>query len=107
SGDHQVEDEEEIAFESDDDALAHSTHVAHAPAFGGFGRRLEGPQQVEPQDADLLDLLAHDSAREVLDVERDVRQLGHGEQRSGSIDERAGDEKPWWTRGCDRARARS
>src|SRR5438552_11343691 len=48
SGDHQVENEEEIAFESNDDALAHSTHVAHAPAFGGFGRRLEGPQQVEP-----------------------------------------------------------
>ena len=78
TGDHEVEDEEEIALERERDALADPPHAAHRAALCARERRLDGAHEVGAHDAGTHQRRADEPRREVLDVERDVRQLGHG-----------------------------
>ena len=78
AGDHQVNHQEEIALELEHDALADAGARPHLFAE----RAREGGEKVRRRNGlfsrTAAKLLARDPAREVLDVDRYVRQLGHG-----------------------------
>jgi hypothetical protein len=70
-----VEDQEEVFFEGEDDALAEAPRRRHRPAFGAFDRRPEGAQQEGARQADLLEAVTDDVALQGLDD--GIRQLRH------------------------------
>ena len=58
AGDHQVQDEEQVAVELEDDALAEPAEAADDLALGGVQRRVEGADQERVDDAHPLQGLA-------------------------------------------------
>ena len=77
AGDHQVDDEEELALEREDDALAEPLDADDNLAFDRGNRRRHRAQQERMADADALETVADDLGRQALEVDADVGQLGH------------------------------
>ena len=77
AGDHQMEDEPEVVFESDADALAEAHEFGDLFAFGGSNGRVGGAEQRGRDDTNARDALAEDSALQGLDVDDDIGKLGH------------------------------
>jgi hypothetical protein len=81
---HQVDDDEQLVFERDDDALAEPAEAGDLTAGDGRGRRIDGAQQERARDPDALEPRAIDARPQRLDVDGDVRKLRHGSERPGS-----------------------
>ena len=78
--DHEVEDEEELLFEGEHDALAQPAKAQHlAPLYLG-DRRVDAAQERRAHDPNALEGLALAALLQALDVEADVRKLGHASQ---------------------------
>jgi hypothetical protein len=83
AGNHQVQDQPEIAFHSNRDSLADSPQFAHDPALDGCNWRLRGPQQEGARQSHSLDGLSDDSWFECADVGGDIRKFRHAYQLAG------------------------
>ena len=77
AGDHQVDDDEELALEGQDDALAEPLDADRRAGPRPRRRRRHRAQQERMADADALEAMADDLGRQPLDVDADVGQLGH------------------------------
>ena len=77
AGDHQMQDEPEIVIEPEDDSLPQSPRLADGLAVGLVQGRVERPQQERAADAHAVQALADDATVEGLDIDGDIRQLGH------------------------------
>ena len=94
---------EELVFHGQDDALAHAPDGEDALADDLAERRHRGAQHEGTGEADLFEDLADDAPLEALDVDDDVRQLGHGRsldearnaQRGADAEEHAADATAW------------
>ena len=73
-----MEDDEEVVLRRDRDALAETFDADDAFADEIGERRLDGSEQEGRREANLFDRLADDALPQRLDVDRDVRKLGHG-----------------------------
>ena len=82
AGDHQVEDQKQIAFQTPHDPFAEAAEVDHPPARRRCDRRIDGAQQKGAGEADGLQRLSHDARPQGLDVDHDVRKLGHAKSDS-------------------------
>ena len=80
AGDHEVQNEPEIAFDADGDSLSDSAQFANCAALCERERRLRGAKQKEACEADAFEALADDARFECADVRRDVRKLRHAYQ---------------------------
>ena len=83
-GDHQVEDQIEIALQFEDDPLAQPAETQHLPVFALLYRRLDGPEQERTREANLLEGLAYDPWLQGVDVEQDIGQFGHAAALCGT-----------------------
>ena len=77
AGDHQVEDQEQLAVELEHDALADAAGTADRLPLHGRDGRVHGAQEERARETNRLERLAADRALERLDVDADVGQLGH------------------------------
>ena len=75
---HEVQGEEEVVLEHEDDPLAEPPHCGDPPPLCGADGRLGGPEQERAPEPDRLERRAAHPRLDRLDVDRDVRQLGHG-----------------------------
>ena len=76
-GDHQVQDDEQVALDADDDALAEACDGLDGAPLDGPERRRDGPQHEGAQQPDPLDLPPDDARREARHVDLDVGQFRH------------------------------
>ena len=76
AGDHQVEHEPEVAFETDRDPLSHPPQLAHGSSRGFRERRRRGSKKKRAGQPDALERLSDNARFERRDVGRDVRKLG-------------------------------
>ena len=76
-GDHQVQDQEEIAVERDDDALAEARDPDHVAPAGVGERRVDGAEHERAGQAHALEPGPADARVERFDVDGDVGQLRH------------------------------
>ena len=67
-----MEDEEQVAFELERDALADAVDTNDLLADGGRDGRMEGAEDERRSEPHRLDGLVHDARVEGLDVRRDV-----------------------------------
>ena len=72
-----MEDHEDPVFELPHDALAEASQAPHGSAFDGEQRWVERTDEERAGDAGALEPLTDDAWLEALDVDRDVRELGH------------------------------
>ena len=77
AGDHQVQNEPEVAFDADGDALADAAECLDGAAFDACERRVDSAQQKDAGHANALKRLAEDARFERGDVGGDVGQLRH------------------------------
>src|SRR3972149_4641891 len=77
AGDHEMHDQEQVALELDDDALADPPDSGDALALGGRYRRVEGAEDDRAPDPDALEDVAYGHAAQRFEVRLDVGQLGH------------------------------
>ena len=77
AGDHQVQHEKKLGFETDHDALAEAAHRVDPPALGGGERRHDGAQHERADQAHAVEPLARDASVETFDIDDDVGQLRH------------------------------
>jgi len=85
SGDHEMDDDEEVAFERQHDALAEPLDPDDELALDRRDRRRHRAEQERVTDRDALETLADGLGGEPLDVDGDVGELGH----RGSVPSRA------------------
>jgi hypothetical protein len=83
ASDHQMEHQPQLAREADRDARAQSAQALDAPTRGAADRRLYAAQQEGVSDAQVLQGLTDHARLQRLDIDRDVRQLGHGGAKLG------------------------
>src|SRR5439155_10342971 len=83
TGDHQVEDEEELALELEDDALAEAAEPDDPPALRLADRRIDGADEKWGREPDTLERLPDHARGQVLDVDDDVGKLGHARRAGG------------------------
>jgi len=79
SGDHEVEDQEQIALEREHDPLPEAAQPDDAPALGAGDRRGDRAEEERAAQADALEALFLDTRRECREVREDVGKLRHGE----------------------------
>ena len=84
AGDHQMQDQPDVVFKADGDALADAAEFADRLAFCGRDGRLRGAQKERRGDADVFEALVEDAALDGGDVGGDVGQLRHGYQLAGN-----------------------
>src|SRR5262249_52268293 len=77
AGDHEMDDEEQVAVEGEDESLAKMADGAHGAALGRFDRRIKRAEGERAPDEDASERGAEDAPTDRLDVDRDVRELGH------------------------------
>ncbi len=78
AGDHQVNREPEIAVETERDAFADATHLAHDATFDARERRVRRSQEKRAAlETHAFERLTDDTGLERGDVRGNVRQLGH------------------------------
>src|SRR4051812_25369566 len=75
---HQVQHGPEVVVYADGDTFANAANSPHGVTFESIGGRIYGTQQERAGDADAFERLADDAGFESFDIDRDVRQLGHG-----------------------------
>ena len=71
--DHQVENQEEIAFQLEDDALAQPAETQDLAVFSVVYGRVDGPEEERTREAHLLEGLSHDPGLQRVDVELNIR----------------------------------
>ena len=67
-----------LAFDSDGDPLPNASNFAHRAALDRGDRRINGTQEKNAGNANMLQRLANDARLKRRDVGRDVRQFRHG-----------------------------
>ena len=72
SGDHQVQDQPEVAFQSDGDALAKPAQPPDDTSFDGVDGRMDGAQQEWRREADTFERLTENPFFQRFDIDRDV-----------------------------------
>ena len=72
SGDHQVQDQPEVTFQADGDALAKPAQLPDDTAFGGADGRFDGAQKEWCREADTLQRLTENPFFQRFNVDRDV-----------------------------------
>ncbi len=77
AGDHEMDDDEEVAGEGEDDALAEALDAGDDLALDGRDRRRDRAQQERMADAHALEAMADDLGVEPLEIDADVGQFGH------------------------------
>src|ERR1700741_1157760 len=82
-GDHQMQNEPEIAFYADGDALADAAKFADDFAFDIADGRLCSSKQKRARQAHAFERLADDSRFQRGEVRRDVWKLRHGYELAG------------------------
>ncbi len=75
--DHQVEHDEVVVLEGQDDPLAEAADIADRATDQVRHRWIGCPEQERARDPQALELLSYDPRGEGVEVQRDVRQLGH------------------------------
>ncbi len=75
--DHQVQDEPQVVFQADDDALADAPNRTDGAALQVLERRLDSSKQKWTGEPDTLEGLAKDPRFESEDVGGDVREFRH------------------------------
>nr|WP_293417094.1 hypothetical protein [Piscinibacter sp.] len=80
AGDHQVDDEVQLALEGDHHPLAEPLDAGHWPPLGAADRRHRGTQHEGVRHAHTLQRGAVQPGRQALDVDGDVRQFRHAAQ---------------------------
>jgi hypothetical protein len=73
-----VDDEVKVALEREDDPLAHSSEPDYPSAHDVGDRWIGGAKHKDVADLDAVDDLIDDPGRQAVDVDGDVRELGHG-----------------------------
>ncbi len=69
--------QEQIVIEPEHDPLPDAPHAANGAADEGVDGRIEGTQHERAQETQALQPPAEDMPRQRLDVDNNVRQLGH------------------------------
>jgi len=77
AGNHEVDDEEEVAVHRPDEALAEAPQISDRPAVHLVQRRRDRSHQERIGDADSFERLLKDARPERVQVELDVRQFRH------------------------------
>src|SRR6266849_8955004 len=77
AGDHQVDHDEQVVLELEDQAFARTAQAQHALVCGRFERWVGRAQDERAGQPNALQRLAHDVALEKIQVDRQVRKLGH------------------------------
>src|SRR6267143_6483966 len=83
AGNHQVQNEPEIAFYSDGDSLADSAQLGDWATLDVGNWRLRGSKQKKTGQANALDWLREDARLECGDVGGDVREFRHAYELAG------------------------
>ena len=78
SRDHQVNDEEQIALELPDQALAETAQANHGLAVSLIDRRIDGANEKRTREANPFEALIEDARPERVEVQLDVRKFRHG-----------------------------
>src|SRR5687768_5086665 len=76
-GDHEVDDDEDRPLELDDDALSHPSRARDLAARHDSWRWSHGAQHERIDHMHPIDALPSDQCVEALEVDDDVRELGH------------------------------
>src|SRR5688500_11032093 len=76
-GDHQVQDEEEIALQADDDAFSEAGQRQYLLAYHLADRWHCGAKQERIEELNLLQPRAADQPLEAFQIDGDIGQLGH------------------------------
>jgi hypothetical protein len=82
-GDHQVQNQEQLALQRDDDALSEPPQADDLAALGRGDRRDRGPQQERIQQHDALQGATLDVRPQPRQVDGDVRKLRHRGKKGG------------------------
>src|SRR5712671_168982 len=85
AGNHQVQNEPEIAFYSDGDSLADSAQLGDGATFDVRDWRLRGSKQKKTGQAHALDWLREDARLECGDVGGDVGKFRHEYELAGCM----------------------
>lgn len=72
-----MDDHEEIPLEFEHDAFAHPAEPQHTTSLESIGGRIDRPHDEGVPDAHALQRPARDARRQRVDVDHDVRELGH------------------------------
>ncbi len=80
AGDHEVQDQPQIAVHTDGDPFADTAQLADGASFNRGKGRIDGAQQEDRGEAHAFQRLADDARLQCRDVGGDVRQLRHGFQ---------------------------
>src|SRR5882762_2177304 len=83
AGNHQVQNEPEIAFYSDGDSLADSAQLDDWATLDVGNRGLRGSKQKKTGQAHTLDWLREDARLKCADVGGDVREFRHAYELAG------------------------
>src|SRR5215469_1147480 len=86
SGNHQVQHEPEIAFQSNRDSFSNAPQSLDLASFHIRERRLHASQQKRTAETHSLQTLSDDAGLERGDVSRDIGQLRHIHQLACSVD---------------------
>src|SRR5260370_20307320 len=76
-GDHEVQHQPQIVFESDGYPLADSAQLADLPPFHALKRRIHAAKQERTRQANMLERLRENALLERFDIDDDVGQLRH------------------------------
>ena len=77
AGDHEVEDEPEVALDADGDALADSAEGCDGAAFSGGEWRIDGAEEEDGGETNRKERLAEDARLKCVDVGGDVGEFRH------------------------------
>ena len=77
AGNHQVQHQPEIAFDTNRDALADASQFSNDPSFHTCYRGLHGAQQKRTGQPHLLERVSDDACFKGTDVSRDIGQFRH------------------------------
>src|SRR5437867_55302 len=79
--DHEVDDEEELVFELDHDALSEPAEPENRLPLQGAEGWLDGAKEKRARQPNAAERLSNEVRDETLDVDDDVGQLGHARPR--------------------------
>lgn len=77
AGNHQVERQPKIAFDSDSDTLADPAKLSHGAVLEILNRRFDGSKQKRARNSHPFERLAEDACFECADVSSDIRKFRH------------------------------
>ena len=77
AGDHEVEDQPEVTFNTNGDAFADAAEGGYRAAFCGGQGWVDGAEEEDGGDADAVEGLAEDARLEGADVGGDVGKFRH------------------------------